>query len=254
MHCIKTTMICTRIRFLNLCVLAFLLAPVAASSQSLFKKETRYFAPGDSATFMLTNKFSSFFYGEIGQFASRRFQGFNIKTEEFLEDYILLRNGQTMLRSQASVEVRADKLIRIYPDSTVTEEVVLLDTANVLQISLRVSEPCEISFLPALGGSNKASDFTFDIAKGLDRFSGTLKQRLETDAKNDLQQWVSVSSRPEGVIEQISSETQQTFSKRFKYPAAVPVQLKISVSDSAVIRIEIGDKNAQIMANSGEQK
>lgn len=116
-------------------------------------------APGQSRTFVYTNKAAAFFYGETGKIRQEGHQGFYVMMQRFLDDYLLSVDGRPLERIDAdTIRVYPDHLTRTYRDE-IWEDLFLLDHLNCLVIELSSPDLHSFDFTPLLPVSLELDQF-----------------------------------------------------------------------------------------------
>ncbi|MBD3287204.1 hypothetical protein GF337_00230 [candidate division KSB1 bacterium] len=123
------------------------------------KKNVVIIPKGQSRSFMLTNFNSTFYFAETSSKNTSSFQGFNVQTHEFLEDYVLEVKGRPISRSNAEIYLYPNKLVRKYSDIPLEEEVSLSDSLPVLVVKLTSTEKLPLAVSPQISEDGTSKNF-----------------------------------------------------------------------------------------------
>jgi len=108
----------------------------------------RHRRTGPSRPFVFTNTVDAFYYGETGGPNTTSWQGFNVRGQELLDDYLLLVKGKPFARTAASrTVVYPDHLERHYPGG-IREEVWPADSLPLIAVTLTFPTPVDAGIVP----------------------------------------------------------------------------------------------------------
>lgn len=225
----------------------FLLFSAGVQGQGLFPQQAITLAPGDSTTFFFTNKTTGFYYGEARRLSSSPHQGFNLRGQEYFEDYFLEFNGVPLERRNAEIWIYPDRLKRKYSSPPVSEEIFLLDSLNVLAVKVVSPTPGTVDFIPAFSGSNRASEF--EQVWREDSGMLLLGQRSLLNRQGEFlpPAWTAVYGQTSGSFIAFTPEEQKSRSRRFAVPAYLPGRLRIDLRDSAFFYIAVGQGRTELI-------
>ncbi len=121
---------------------------------------------GDSRPFVYTNTIDAFYYGETGGPNTASWQGFNVRGQEFLDDYLMLVEGKDFPRTSSSrTVVFPDHLERHYPGG-ILEEVWPADSIALLAITLTFPAPVDAGIVPLFADVHSRQDFVIRLLPG----------------------------------------------------------------------------------------
>jgi len=215
------------------------MAAAAWAQPGLVRNRVIKVPPGESRSFIFTNKQTAFFYGETGRLNQSAFQGFSVMTYEFLEDYILQVDGVTLARETAESEVYPDRLVRRYKKSGIGEELTLLDSVNVLVLELRAPGPRKFSFLPGVSGPSRPTAFEAYWEEGPGILFISQKSRLQEADHSKYPKWMGITSVPPGKFF-LDPEANASFAPLFAAPAYVPGALTVDGVDTVRVFVIVG--------------
>lgn len=247
-----------RAEVISFVVVTLCALPVPA--QPPFADDRLELSPGDSATFVYTNKQSAFYYGEAGSGNRVAFHGLNVLTQEYLEDYLLLVDGQALDRRRSRVEIYPDRLVRRYAEAGVVEEVRLLDSLSVLAVKVKLSSRGQVAFLPAFSGSRQPEDFVQRRLPGDSAFAVALRSRLSPQAGVNYPAWAAVAAEPRARLAAAvlppsvqpaapaaGKPTATGFADLFAGPCLVPMSFTVTGSDSVLFFVMVGNSDEEIV-------
>jgi glycogen debranching enzyme len=225
----------------------FLMAPIAVS-QPLLRKQVITCAPGDSTTFFYTNKTTAFYYGETCRLNSTAFQGFNVFTREYFEDYLLQFDGNPLNRRTAEAHIYPDRLVRKYSPQQITEEVILLDSLNVLAIKISSQVQGQLAFVPGFAGSRLAQDFEVRWERDFGMLHVGQRVLMNQDKDRKLPAWTAVASRPMATYSPHPLAEQASLANLFVAPAFLPGTMHVTLRDSAFFYVIVGGDSKELMS------
>lgn len=243
----------TILSLIRLLVLLLVLAPALLPAQSIFQRKPLHLAPGDSATFMFTNNYFSFFYGEASRLASSKLQGFTVLTEKYVEDYVVFVDGAPLQRRTAEVHILRNRLVRIYPDSALIEEVVLADTANVLTVRFTLKHPRRLTFCPVLSGSRNAGDFVLETSQDGTTYYAS-RRPAEPNEANGSPLYISVFSEPTAQAQELGRAIRDSLAAQFSNPVFVPCQFSLLAEQQALFFIAIDAQKSDYVATKAREQ
>lgn len=114
---------------------------------------------GKSREFAYTNKEDAFYYGETNDVNKSSWQGFNVFGHKFLDDYLLVVDGNELDRTLATTSVYPDYLKRVYPGG-IAEELHMADTIPAMSVTIKASKsPVRIEFIPLVSDGSQLRDY-----------------------------------------------------------------------------------------------
>ena len=219
------------------------LSSVSIYFDSMAKISSRYavnLLPGQNQSFMLTNQFASFYFGQTSGQNLTLAEGLNVETEEFLEDYSIQIDGEFLNRQYARTQLGIDKILRHYYDWNLTEEVCLLPRENIVMIKLKRSIKTTISIYPAIPLKNDSSEFITHWDVKEKTLFVARKNHLMRTREEDYPIWLGITTLPEPLFvpdennvrpEQLSSVS----------PVYLPGRMTFKMDSVAVVLFLVGD-------------
>ncbi len=188
---------------------------------------------GNSREVAYTNKEAGVFYTETNGNHRSAWQGWRIMSNEMLDDYRLLIDGEPLEKSNANALVFPHQIIRTYPND-VKETVTLLDSVDALVVELEQLDGDDMSVRPFFTDFQtlEQSETSFEhnillIAR---------KRHLTRTQKENFPVWIGVAvSKPAQV------STSEKFNQAFS-PAGVKNQIS---NQKSVIVFTAGDTKDQ---------
>jgi len=223
----------------------------SSQSQDVLGKKVIVCAPGDSSTFFYTNKSTAFYYGEACRPNSSSFQGFNVLTREYLEDYLLEFDGHRLERRTAAVHIYPDRLVRKYSPQQITEEVTLLDSLNVLAVKVSSEVQGKLALIPGFPGSRRAQDFVLRWEPEFAILQVGQRALMELESDKKVAAWTAVtSSSSAGDLHYAAFEATdgEAISKLLVAPTFVPGALQVTLRDSVTFFVIVGGDAAEVMS------
>lgn len=231
----------------------FIMLSVAGAgwAQDVLRKQVIVLAPGDSTTFLYTNKTTAFYYGETCRLNSTAFQGFNVLTQEYFEDYILQFDGHMLDRRTAEVFIYPDRLVRKFSPQQISEEVILLDSLNVLAIKVFSQAQGKLTFIPGFAGSRRPQDYELHWEQDFAMLHVGQRALMDASKGGKLPAWTAVASPTlQGGTTFVPYETNEcvNLAKLFVAPTFVPGCLQVALRDSAWFYIIVGGDAKELMS------
>ncbi|MEE4312339.1 MAG: hypothetical protein V2J62_10780 [candidate division KSB1 bacterium] len=203
---------------------------------------------GRSQSYMLTNDCASYFYAESGGPNSSHFQGFNVQTHEFLEDFILEVNGRLLQRSQAEAYIHHDKLIRRYAEFELEEHVSLLDSLPVLCVKLTSARKLPLTLIPLISGENVSRNYITYWTQDDEILYIAQKNHLSRTGNNDYPVWTGVYTYPESEFLSSDPDLRRHYVSYREKEGFLPGKLNFFLDGNAYIFFIIGDDKQDILS------
>lgn len=184
---------------------------------------------GASREFAYTNKQDAFFYGETNARNTSGWQGFNVSGFEFLDDYVLLANGEPLDRSTAETTVYPDHLVRTYPDGII-EQLRIVDSVALFGLMVTSPRAVELAIIPYFTDGRNA-DY-YDITLGTGTALIARKNHLRRSPTRNHPVWLAVHSK--NMLPQIQDSVQG-----MQYS---PVALSGGRSKTHIISVAVADE------------
>jgi len=226
----------------------FLLNTQAGLPQNLLRKHLVNCAPGDSSTFFYTNKTTAFYYGEACRLNASAFQGFNVLTREYFEDYVLQFDGNMLDRRTAEVFIYADRLLRKYSPQQITEEVILLDSLNVLAIKVSSQVQGNLMLITGFPGSQQPQDFEVRWEREFGMLHVGQRALMDDGKSGKLPAWTAVATRPAATYVPYEANERAALAKLFFAPTFVPGALHVTLRDSVLFYVIVGGDSKELMS------
>jgi glycogen debranching enzyme len=145
---------------------------------------------GASRTFVYTNKQSAHYYGETSALNSSGWMGFTVYGRKFIDDYLLVVNGEVLERSTAlTTTVYPDYLVRNYPGG-ITEQLRIVDSVAMFAIMVTSPKPVELGVLLLFSDAHSADAFALHLSEGT--ASLARNNHLMRSAREDFPVWLTV--------------------------------------------------------------
>ena len=145
---------------------------------------------GPSRPFVFTNTVDAFYYGETGGPNTTSWQGFNVRGQELLDDYLLLVKGKPFARTAASrTVVYPDHLERHYPGG-IREEVWPADSLPLIAVTLTFPTPVDAGIVPLFSDALARDEFTVELSTGLASLART--RDLSRSRATDVPRWLGI--------------------------------------------------------------
>jgi glycogen debranching enzyme len=147
---------------------------------------------GTSREFTYTNKESAFYYGETNSENTSSWQGFNVFSHEFLDDYALTIDGVQLQRKNAlKTIVYPDYLERYYPGNII-ETLRLVDSLALFAVEIISEKPVEVGLTPYFTDGRNAQDYVIRLTEGTALMARTA--HLARSPSNDYPVWLAIHS------------------------------------------------------------
>ncbi len=202
---------------------------------------------GQSQSFMLTNSSSAFFYAETGSANRTELQGLNVRTVEFLEDYIIEANGKTLNREEAVVYVYPNKIVRRYEGLELMEEVALLDSMPVLTIKLTSPRKLPLTLIPLISGSNRSKEYATYWADDDHLLYISRKNDTDVPKIQEIPVWTGVYTYPKAEFLDSDTDFQRYYVSYGRKEGFLPGKLNLFLDGTAYIFIIVGDDKNDLM-------
>ncbi|MBN2010151.1 hypothetical protein JW960_12470 [candidate division KSB1 bacterium] len=204
-----------------------------------------------SRSYMLTNSGAAFFFAETGGTNTSVMQGLSVKTEEYLEDYILDVDGALLSREDAEAHLFPTKLIRKYAKPKLDEEICLLDSIPVLTIKLTASEKHPIAFTPIIARSEDKDELRQVWSEEDNILYLSTQARMQKASQSEIPKLTAICTYPiSDYHEQTAKST--TFHGKVKQNVFVPGKLQFQIDGTAYVFIIIGENKADILQKRKE--
>ena len=147
---------------------------------------------GHSREFFYTNKQSAHYYGETSEPNTSSWMGFTVYGHRFLDDYLLIINGEVLDRRTATVTVYPDYLKRVYPDGTI-EELRMADSVAMFAVVVTSAEPAELQVLPLVSDARSADAYEIRLSEST--VSLARMSHLHRSEQSDYPVWLSICGK-----------------------------------------------------------
>ena len=202
---------------------------------------------GQSRSFILTNNNAAFFFSETGNANTSAFQGLNVQTHEFLEDYAIEINGRVLKRETADAYLYPNKLIRKYDNLDFKEEITLLDSLPVLVIKLTSSKKLQLALIPFISGASQSKNFITYWTEE-DRLLYIAKKKHIVRSKDEnYPVWTGVCTHPHAEFLDLDSDLQRAYVGLKKKDRFLPGKLNFLLDGTAYIFFIIGDNKNDVL-------
>ncbi len=210
------------------------------------KKNVIIVPKGQSRSFMLTNQNSTFYFAETSGKNTSSFQGFNVQTHEFWEDYALEANDSPLSRENAEIHLYPNKLVRKYSDVPVEEEVTLSDSLPVLVVKLTSTEKLSMAVSPQISDNGNSKNYINQWKEEDHILFIAKRSHTVRNDKDDYPVWTGVYVYPGATFtgsNYSGSNVRMVASEGF-----VPGQLAFVLDGTAYIFFIIGDDKNDVLA------
>lgn len=144
---------------------------------------------GPSREFFYTNKQSAHYYGETSKLNPSPWMGFTVYGHRFIDDYILLVNGEVLDRSTATVTVYPDYLTRTYPGGIV-EQLRIEDSVAMFAVMVTSQTPIELGVVPLFSDALSADGFDIELSESMASIAH--KVHMTRTDREDYPVWLSM--------------------------------------------------------------
>lgn len=210
------------------------------------KKNVVVVPQGQSRSFMLTNYNSTFYFAETSSKNTSSFQGFNVQTHEFLEDYVLEVNDTPLSRKNAEIHLYPDKLVRKYSDAPLEEEVTLSDSLPVLIIKLSSKEKLNMAVSPQISDNGKSNNYVNQWKEEDNILFIAKRSHTVRNDDNDYPVWTGVYVYPGATF--MGSNYGGSNVRMVKSDGFVPGSLNFVLDGTAYVFFIVGDDKNDVLA------
>ena len=211
-------------------------------------------SPADSTTFFFTNKTTAFYFGRTCGMNASAMHGLNVTTQEYFEDYVLRFDGNTLDRGSAEIFIYPDRMIRKYSPQQITEEVALLDSLNVLSITVTSQVQGGLELIPGFPGSRQALDFEVRWEREFGLLHIGQKALMQNDQAGKSPAWTGIATRPAASFAVFDARQREAYSKLFPLPAFVPGSLYVTLQGAAVFYVIVGSDTKELITGLHSRK
>jgi hypothetical protein len=210
------------------------------------KKNVVVIPKGQSRSFMLTNHNSTFYFAETSSRNTLSFQGFNVQTHEFLEDYVLEANDTPLKREDAEIYLYPNKLVREYSDVPLEEEITLSDSLPVLVIKLHSKEKLSMAVSPQISDNGKSKNYLNQWKEDENILFIAKRSHTVRNDENDYPVWTGVYVYPGATF--TGSNYSGSNVRMVKSEGFVPGRLTFVLDGTAYIFFIVGDDKNDVLA------
>ena len=225
----------------------FLTFSIYSYSQEKITKNVVIIPKGQSRSFMLTNSNAAFFFSETGSANISSFQGLNVQTHEFLEDYIIEVNGKALNKGNAEAYLYPNKLIRKYENLELDEEITLLDSLPVLVIKLTSPKKLPLALVPCISGSNRSKNFVTYWTDEDKLLYIAKKNHMVRNEKEDYPVWIGIYTYPQAEFLSSDADIRKSYVGFNKSEGFLPGKLNYFLDGTAYIFFIIGDNKSDVL-------
>lgn len=204
---------------------------------------------GQSRSFMFTNQFGIFYYGETGLPNTSKFHGLNYLTHEILDDYIIEIAGTELLRQKSEVHLYPDKLIRNYNKLAVNEEVAIADSLPVLTIKINSTQKAPLSITPLISKFNHKFNYVSNWEPSDKILYIAQKHNLVKNSEENYPVWIGICTYPEGNFLITENELLLPQTKINDKNFYIPGKINVYLENSAYIFFIIGESKRDVLKN-----
>ena len=193
------------------------------------------------------NNYATFFFSETGSNTISSFQGLNVQTHEFLEDYLIEVNGQPLKRETADAYLHPNKLIRKYEDIEITEEITLLDSIPVLVVKINSIKKLPISVIPIISGTGQSKNYVTYWTEEDKLLYIAKKNHMVRKENENYPVWTGVSTFPNAEFLDSDSEIKRAYVGYGEKKSFLPGRLNFILDGTAYIFTIIGDNKEDVL-------
>lgn len=180
--------------------------------------------------------------------------GLNVLTHEYFEDYLLRFDGNILDRGSAETVIYPDRMIRKYSPQQITEEVALLDSLNILSITLTSQVQGGLELIPGFPASRQAQDFEIRWEREFGLLHLGQKALMQNDRADPSPAWTAIATRPAASFAPFDARQSDAYSRLFPLPAFVPGSLYITLKDAAVFYVIVGSDTKKLITGLHSRK
>ena len=202
---------------------------------------------GQSRSYMLVNNNSTYYFSETGSINISSFQGLNVETYEFLDDYILEVNGTVLKREISEAYLYPDKLVRKYIDFDLQEEITLLDSLPVLIIKLESNKKLSITLGPFISSQSPSRKFVTYWAEEDKLLYVAKRNHTVRSEREDYPVWTAIYTFPNARFLESDSDVNKSYVGFSKENNFLPGKLNFFLDNTAYIFFIIGDNKNDVL-------
>jgi len=223
-------------------------------AQDTSRKQIIACSPSDSTTFFFTNRTTAFYFGRACGMNASAMHGLNVLTQEYFEDYILRFDGNILDRASAEILIYPDRMVRKYSPQQITEEVALLDSLNVLSITVTSQVQGGLELIPSFPGSRQAQDFEIRWEREFGLLHLRQKALMQNDQAGKSPAWTAIATRPVASFAPFDARQREAYAKLFPLPSFAPGSLYATLQDVAVFYVIVGSDTKKLIASLHSRK
>ena len=216
-------------------------------SQKIKNKDMVIIPQGQSRSYMLTNNNAAFYFSETGSGNISAFQGLNVQTHEFLEDYIIEINGTVLTRESGEAHLYPNKLIRKYNKIDLDEEITLMDSLPVLIIKLNSTKKMPIAIVPFISGASQSRNYITYWTEEDKLLYIAKKNHMVRSEKENYPVWTGVCTFPDAEFLETDSDIKRSYVDFEKEKSFLPGKLNFFLDKVAYIFIIVGDNKEDVL-------
>ncbi len=180
--------------------------------------------------------------------------GLNVMTQEYFEDYVLRFDGNILDRGSAEAFIYPDRMIRKYSPQQITEEVILLDSLNVLSITVTSQVQGGLELIPGFPGSRQEQDFEVRWEREFGLLHIGQKSLMRNEQAGKPPAWTVIATRPSASFIPFDVRQRDAYARLFSVPAFVPGSLYVTLQDVAVFYVIVGSDTKKLITGLHSRK
>ncbi len=200
-----------------------------------------------SRSYMLTNEGSSFLFAETGGYNTSLMQGFHVRTEEYLEDFMLEVDGKVIRRENAEALLYPTKLVRKYETPELEEEVTLLDSMPVLSIKIKAKAKHTLGFVPVVPATDKKDNLRQVWSTDDNMLFFSTQVRMQKANLSQYPKLAGICTFPAAEYKNISNARLVSYDSKVKQEVFIPGKIVIPLDDISYIFVIVGENKADIL-------
>lgn len=202
--------------------------------------------PGQSRTFMFTNKLGLFYYGETSQANTSPFHGLSYLTRKYLDDYVIEIAGEGLHRNKAEVHLLGNKLIRFFANPELEEEIAIVDSLPVMMIKLRSKQKAPVTISTRISEGNQA-DYIIEWAAAEKMLQISRKHQLVRNDEKNYPAWLGIYAYPDGEYIPAEIDTAPAKSQFARNKSFCPGEINVYLESDILILFIIGESKNDLL-------
>ncbi|MDZ7264211.1 MAG: hypothetical protein ONB16_06470 [candidate division KSB1 bacterium] len=222
-------------------------ALVGQTSNALPEREKVLIVPpGQSRTFMFTNKLGLFYYGETSQPNISAFHGLSYLTRKYLDDYFIEIAGEELRRDKAEVHLLGNKIIRYFSNPELEEEIAIVDSLPVMMIKIRSKQKAPTT-IGARIAEGTLADYTIEWSAADKMLQISRKHQLVRNDDKNYPAWLGIYAYPDGEYIPAEIDTAPAKSQSSRNKSFCPGEINVYLESEVLILFIIGESKSDLL-------